>query len=219
MRIYLRLSKNSTLIPFNYQPFLTGALHKWMGMDNVEHGNVSLYSFSWLQNVDTTKAGINLKRDSYFFISAYDDALIKMIMKGIMNDPSVCFGSYVSAIDIKGNPLFSACHTFAIASPVLVRRFDGEKDNHIVYDDERASGYLTETMQHKLSLVGIPTDNVKVSFDLTYQHPRTKVITYKGIGNRVNICPVIVEGTPEQVAFAWEVGVGNSTGIGFGSLK
>jgi len=219
MRIYLRLSKNKELIPFNYQSFLTGSLHKWMGKDNIEHGEVSLYSFSWLQNVDTTETGINLKRGSYFFISAYDDALIKMIIKGIMNDPSVCFGSYVSAIDIKGDPFFSDRQTFSIASPVLVRRFDGEKDNHIVFDDERASDYLTETMQRKLSLAGLPADNMKVSFDLTYQHPRTKVITYKGIGNRVNICPVIVEGTPEQVAFAWDAGVGNSTGIGFGALK
>jgi CRISPR-associated endoribonuclease Cas6 len=73
-------------------------------------------------------------------------------------------------------------------------------------------------MQRKLALAGLPTDNVKVTFDLTYHQPRTKVVIYKGIGNRANICPVIVEGSPQQVAFAWEVGVGNSTGIGFGAL-
>jgi CRISPR-associated endoribonuclease Cas6 len=190
-----------------------------MGKENIEHGNVSLYSFSWLQNVDTTEKGIKLKRGSYFFISAYCGALIKTIMKGIMNDSSVCFGSSVAAIDIEGDPIFSAVQKFSIASPVFIRRFDGEKDNHIGFDDEQATVYLTETMQRKLSLAGLPTDNVKVSFDLSYHSPRTKVITYKGIGNRTNLCPIIVEGTPEQVAFAWNVGVGNSTGIGFGALK
>ena len=219
MRIYLRLSKNSTLIPFNYQPFLTGALHKWMGKDNLEHGGVSLYSFSWLQNVDTSETGINLKRGSFFFISAYDETLVKTIVKGIMDDSSVCFGSIVTGIDIEETPMFSTIQHFSTASPVFVRRFDGEADKHFTFDDVKVSEYLTETMQRKLSLVGLPTDNVKVTFDLTYPHPRTKVITYKGIGNRVNLCPVIVEGTPEQVAFAWNVGVGNSTGIGFGALK
>ena len=107
MRLHLRLSKNNELIPFNYQPFLTGTLHKWIGKRNIEHGNVSLYSFSWLQNVDTTDEGINLKRGSYFFISAYDDVLIKTIMKGIMADPSVCFGSSVATIDIEETPIFS----------------------------------------------------------------------------------------------------------------
>ena len=219
MRIHLQLTKNKELIPFNYQSFLTGALHKWLGKENIEHGNVSLYSFSWLQNVDTTENGINLKRGSYFFISAYDDALIKNIMKGIMADPSVCFGSSVSAVDIEENPIFSNIRHFSIASPVFVRRFDGEKDHHIGFDDENSSVYLTEIMKLKLSLAGLSTDNVKVSFDLNFHNPRTKIIKYKGIGNRVNWCPVIVEGTPEQIAFAWNVGVGHSTGIGFGALK
>ena len=218
MRIHLRLTKNKELIPFNYQPFLTGALHKWMGKGNIEHGNVSLYSFSWLQNVDTTEQGINLKQGSYFFISAYEEALIKTIVRGIMDDPSVCFGASVSAIDIEEDPVFSTYQRFVTASPVFVRRFEGDKNFHISYDDEKASIYLTETLQRKLSLAGLSSDNVKVSFDLTYPQPRTKVVTYKGIGNRSNLCPVIVEGTPEQVGFAWNVGVGNSTGIGFGAL-
>jgi CRISPR-associated endoribonuclease Cas6 len=190
-----------------------------MGKGNVEHGGVSLYSFSWLQNIDTTEKGINLKRGSYFFVSAYDEALIKTIVKGIMDDPSVCFGSVVMAIDVRETPEFSDVQRFAIASPVFVRRFEGEKDFHIGFDDEKASFYLTETMQRKLALAGLPAENIKVRFDGDYQNPRTKVITYKGIGNRVNLCPVIVEGTPEQVAFAWNVGVGNSTGIGFGALE
>ena len=219
MRIYLRLSQNNELIPFNYQHFLTGALHKWMGGNNVEHGNISLYSFSWLQNVDTTEKGINLKRGSYFFISAYAEGLIKKIVKGIMADQSVCFGSIVTAIDIEETPTFSNIHHFFTASPIFVHRFDGDKHDHIGFDDEKSSIYMTETMQKKLNLAGLPSENVKVSFDKNYHSPRKKVITYKGIGNRVNICPVIVEGTPEQVAFAWNVGVGNSTGIGFGALK
>jgi CRISPR-associated endoribonuclease Cas6 len=218
MRIYLRLSKNKELIPFNYQSFLTGALHKWVGQENMEHGNVSLYSFSWLQHIDTTAKGINLKNGSYFFISAYDDALIKTVVKGIMADSSAFFGSSVLAVEMKETPVFSDVWRFTVASPVLIRRFDGENDQHIGFDDEKASFYLTETMQRKLALAGLPAEHIKVRFDGDFPHPRTKVITYKGIGNRANLCPVVVEGTPEQVAFVWNAGVGNSTGIGFGAL-
>jgi len=190
-----------------------------MGNENIEHGNVSLYSFSWLQNVDTTKKGIHLKQGSYFFISAYDEALIKTIVKGIIADSSVCFGSSVLAVDIEETPIFSSVQKFSIASPVFVRRLEGEEDNHITYDDERSEMYLTETMQRKLSLAGLSADGIKVSFDKSYTNPKTKIITYKGIKNRVNMCPIIIEGTPEQIAFARDVGVGNSTGIGFGALR
>jgi len=179
MRLYLKLSKNRELIPFNYQSFLTGALHKWMGKENEEHGNISLYSFSWLQNIDTEERGINLKNGSYFFISAHDDALIKTIVKGIMADSSVLFGASVLAVDVKETPIFPAVQRFEFASPILIRRFDGDKDQHISYDDEKASFYLTESMQRKLALAGLPADNIKVSFDADYQNPRTKVLPTK----------------------------------------
>jgi len=218
MRIYLSLSRNNEPIVFNYQSFLTGAFHKWIGKKNIEHGKVSLYSFSWLQNIDTTEKGINLKNGSYFFISAYEEALIKKIVKGIIDDPSVCFGSSVLAVDVVESPIFSNVQRFLVASPVFVRRFEGKQNYHIGFDDEKSSIYLTETMKRKLALAGLSTENLKVSFDKNYRNPCKKIITYKGIGNRVNLCPVIVEGTPEQIEFAWNVGVGNSTGIGFGAL-
>lgn len=219
MRAYLTLTKSSEQIPFNYQPFLTGALHKWMGEGNMEHGKVSLYSFSWLQNVDADKTGIRLRKGSYFFISAYDEKLIKTIVKGIMVDPSVCFGVSVAAIDIKEDPVFLSEQQFLVASPVFVRRFEENRSVHVTYEDEKSADYLTETMQRKLTLAGLPVEGIKVSFDTSYHNPSTKVIKYKEIGNRVNFCPIIIKGTPEQIAFAWNVGVGNSTGIGFGALK
>jgi len=219
MRIYLKLTKNTELLPYNYQSFLTGALHKWIGNNNIEHGKVSLYSFSWLQNIDTAKGGINTKYGSYFFISAHGDLVIKTIINGIRKNPSVCFGIEVSEIIIQETPSFGTEQRFEIASPVFVRRFADNKDYHITYDNEKSAEFLTETIQKKLLIAGLPNDGVRIRFDESYSSPKTKVIKYKDIGNKVNICPVIVEGTPEQVAFVWNVGVGNCTGIGFGAVK
>ena len=42
---------------------------------------------------------------------------------------------------------------------------------------------------------------------------------YNGVENKASWCPVIVEGKPETKAFAWNVGLGNSTGIGLGAIK
>ena len=219
MRIYLKLTKNTELIPFNYQPFLTGALHKWIGADNIEHGKVSLYSFSWLQNVDTTKEGLNTKNGSFFFISAHNDSMIKPIIEAIRQDPAVCFGVKVSEILIRENPNFESPHRFEIASPIFVRKFKDEKDYHITYDEKESAKYLTEIMQKKLSIAGLSDEGVEIRFDDSYTLAKTKVIKYKNIGNKVNVCPIIAKGTPEQLAFIWNVGVGNSTGIGFGAVR
>ena len=77
---------------------------------------------------------------------------------------------------------------------------------------------MTETLAHKLRRAGLDEAGVSVRFDRGYYAARTKRCTYKGVHNVANFCPVMVSGSPEQLAFAWDVGIGNSTGIGFGSL-
>ena len=219
MRLYLQVTRNSKPIPFNYQSYLTGAIHKWLG-NNEHHGALSLYSFSWFENVTVRKnTGIMLNDNSYFFISAYKEELIKQIIQGIMKDPSVCFSSEVAEIQIKDTPLFSSTEKFLTGSPVFIKRRFDENEKHVTFDHPQCNDYLTETLQKKLKAANLPFENIKVRFDNSYSFPKTKVIKYKEISNRVNICPVIIEGTPEQIAFAWNVGAGNSTGVGFGSLK
>jgi CRISPR/Cas system endoribonuclease Cas6 (RAMP superfamily) len=72
MRIHVKTSSNTELVPFNYQHKLVGVLHKWLG-NNELHGNLSLYSFSWLSNQKSSKAGLNFPNGAKFFISFYDD--------------------------------------------------------------------------------------------------------------------------------------------------
>jgi len=74
-------------------------------------------------------------------------------------------------------------------------------------------------MIKKLASVGVNSSGLTIEFDNTYSKPQSKLIHYKNILNKASICPVIIEGTPDQIAFAWNVGIGNSTGIGFGALK
>jgi CRISPR/Cas system endoribonuclease Cas6 (RAMP superfamily) len=47
MRLHLYLSPNERPVPFDYQHYLTGAFHKWLGANDL-HDRLSLYSLSWL---------------------------------------------------------------------------------------------------------------------------------------------------------------------------
>ena len=92
-------------------------------------------------------------------------------------------------------------------------------DIYYTFKDEKVGTLLEEKLLHKMELADIPKDeSQKIKFDLSYPNAKTKIINYKGINNRVNICPVIIEGKPETKMFAWDVGIGNSTGIGFGAI-
>lgn len=220
VRLHFFLSPNVEPVPFDYQHYLTGAFHKWLG-HNTQHDEISLYSLSWLDGSSMTRGALNFPRGARFFISFHDDALAERVVNGALTDPEVCRGMRVMEINQQPTPRFGERHTFKVGSPVLAKSKEVEgKVRHFLYSDAEADGVLTATLRHKLDVAGhgAPHNTVAVNFDRTYGSPKTKLVAIKNIHNRASICPVTVEGTPEAVAFAWNVGVGHGTGSGFGSL-
>ena len=219
MRIYLHLSPNREIVPFNYQQSLVGAFHKWLG-ENELHDDISLYSLSWLSKGVPTKGGLNFPHGSTFFISSPLPDLHQKFVQGIFKDQHIRWGMNVHEVRMKVTPQFGNRHRFLAQSPVLIqRKFEEEKhQQYFFHSDPKASEYLTETLSRKMEKAGISAD-VSVSFDPEYQNPYVKMVQYRDLKIKGSMCPVIVEGDPRAVQFAWEVGVGNSTGIGFGALN
>lgn len=218
MRIHLATTRNQSIVPYDHLPVLVGSLHKWLGM-NEWHNEVSLYSFSWLKGGERGNSGLYFPRGASWFISAYDTEIIRRLLQGIQRDPSINYGLKVNSIIIQKTPHFRQSHSFTLASPVLIKHRDGEKVKHFLFSDTQADELLTKTLVTKLKKAGLNTDGVQVTFKRDYPFSKTKLVNYNGIGNRASICPITINGTPEQIAFAWNVGIGNSTGIGFGALN
>jgi CRISPR-associated endoribonuclease Cas6 len=218
MRIHLNITKNQSIVPFDHIPSLVGTLHKWLGK-NEWHNQVSLYSFSWLKGGTRGSDGLFFPRGAQWFISSYDIQLVKRLIQGIQNDPIISFGLVVNGITIQEDPDFKETHSFTLASPVLIKRRDGERIRHFLFSDKESDELLTETLVTKLEKGGLNSTGIEISFNRDYKSPKTKLINYNGISNKASICPITIKGTTEQIAFAWNVGIGNSTGIGFGALN
>ncbi len=221
MRINLTLSPSTETIPFNHLPVLAGALHKWLGPNEV-HDGLSLYSFSWLQGGQSTRQGLRFPKGASWFISAIDGDFLSRSIHGILADPHLRWGMRVEQATLQAPPDFTDVPEvrFLLASPVFIKRQlpDGE-EKHYLYTDPESDHLLTETLQHKLRVAGLPDTGVTVRFDRQYPKAKTQLQRYRGIDNKCSYCPVWVQGSPEQLAFAWTVGLGNSTGVGFGAVK
>jgi len=218
MRIHLKITAQGITIPFDHQHLLTGCIHKWLGQ-NKEHGEVSLYSFSWLQGGRATKKGITFENDCFFFIGAHKEQFLKTIINGIQNDNTMFQRLKVSEIILQKNPEFVEKETFHIASPIFIKRNIEERQKHFLFDDVESDKLLKETLLKKMEIAGLSDDTLEIAFDRSFPRKKTQKVTYRNIENRCNYCPVIIKGKPETKLFAWNVGVGNSTGIGFGALK
>ena len=226
MRIYLHLSPNRETVPFNYQQKLVGAFHKWLGANEL-HDEISLYSLSWLEHrgnpqhkVAKDKSGLVFPYGAVMFISSPLSDLHQKSVQGIFKDQYINWGMKVEEVRMRPTPDFGKRQRFLAQSPILIQRqLEAESNKKYFYhSDPESAAYLTETLRHKLNRHGL-SDNVSVRFDTTYHNPQIKKISYRNLDIKASLCPVIVEGDARAVQFAWEVGVGNSTGIGFGALR
>jgi CRISPR-associated endoribonuclease Cas6 len=218
MRIYLRTSPIAQTLPFNYQPILTGVLHKWLGANEL-HDGLSLYSFSWLEGGQVLSKGLRFREGASWFISSHDPAMIRALVAAIQQDPEMMPGTYVRSLALRDTPAFGAEAYCLLGSPVLIKQQQENGIRHLTFEDEEAPAQLAEILRRKARAAGIAHPDIEIHFDRTYAQARTKVIYYRNIGNRVSLCPLILRGNPDMIALAWDAGVGHSTGIGFGSLK
>jgi CRISPR-associated endoribonuclease Cas6 len=217
MRLYFELSPNTEPVPFDYQHFLIGRLHRWLGQNEL-HDGISLYSFSWLDKARPMKSGLNFPNGASWFVSFHDPKVAELVKQNAMQDPKVCCGCTVKTIQVSKSPELPPKYKFKLASPVLVRKRLENSTKHLIFSDEESDTVLTQTLITKLKHAKIEFQHVKVSFDRTYKNAHTKLVTINGIKNKASLCPVVVEGDAHVVQFAWNVGIGHSTGCGFGSL-
>lgn len=219
MRIELHLSPNREIVPFNYQAALVGAFHRWLGPNEL-HDDTSLYSLSWLQGARKVRNGFDFPRGSTFYISSPNHELFQTLIPNMIKGTHIRWGMEVTQANIHLTPDFGEQQWFWARSPILIKRnVEGQAHQQYFFPkDAEANTLLTETLQYKMKRMGIELP-VEVKFDPEFRNIKTKLITYKNIDIKATFCPVIVTGDPKAVSFAWDVGVGNSTGLGFGALR
>ncbi|MDQ3711664.1 MAG: CRISPR-associated endoribonuclease Cas6 [Acidobacteriota bacterium] len=230
MRLHFTLSPNTEPVPFAYQHRLTGAFHKWLE-DNKLHDCISLYSLAWLDGSRRVANRLECPNGASWFVSFFEDEYVEKLVNGALANPEMFCGMRVLQIRQQTTPDFGTRYRFKVASPVFVKGktpVNGKPPHHYLYCEPEADALMTATLVHKMDAANreasitrfTDTDKqVKVGFDREFANPKIKLVRIKNIDHKTSVCPVIVEGTPEAVRFAWNVGIGNSTGSCFGSLK
>jgi CRISPR-associated endoribonuclease Cas6 len=229
MRLHFTISPNTESVPFAYQHRLTGVFHKWLKQNEL-HDKISLYSLSWLDGSRRIRDRLEFPNGAKWFVSFYEDEYVEKLVNGALANPEMFCGMSVERIEQQTTPDFGTRYCFKVASPVFVKGKqlpDGKPPHHYLFNEPEADALMTATLVHKMDAANREasetrfTDGdkqVKVGFDREFANPKIKLVRIKDIDHKASICPVIVEGTPEAVRFAWNVGIGNGTGSCFGSL-
>lgn len=220
MRLQLQLTPNIQPVPFSYLYNLSGSLHKWLG-NNSLHDSMSLYSFGRLMGGEKVGNNLYFPQGATWSVSFKDSNYAWDLLKGIIKDDRLAFGMRVEQAFEAPVPTFSEQVRLATDGEVVVRtkRPDGSRQ-YLLWSDEQSDSQMTQLMRKKLQMAGYDErhQSVQIRFDRDYAKPKTRLMEVKGIKHRGSVCPVVIEGTPEAIRFAWLVGVGELTGSGFGAL-
>lgn len=222
MRVILNLSESLEIVPYTYKERCTDFLHDCVPLGDL-HGGPSLFSFSNLRgDAKCSAEGINFPYGAQIFYNFHSKEAAELFVKGVKRSPYFGFGMRVKSVFIQQNPSFEF-HAdgvvFKTTSNVLVKskKEDSKGYEFLFAGDPKANVIMTRILNNKAKLAGIEHIG-RVFFDPTYKRTKLKAWNYKGIVNKTSACPIVVQGHPEILEFAWNVGVGNSTGIGFGAL-
>ncbi len=221
MRLKIDIESRGVLLPFAHQHLLVGTIHKWLGYNDL-HGTTSFFSFSRLSGGEVLKEqnGIWMERETGMLFSAHDSNILLKLINGIKKDPTLFFGLTVKDITIFDDPDLTEREVFYPTSPILLKlREENKNYTHLTYTDPRANELLTDNFRGKLRHAGLEDSSVSVEFVHDIIRPRTMLIDYKGVKSKTSWCAVRIKGSPESKLFAWNAGLGNSTGIGFGAIK
>lgn len=222
MRLNMKLTPNTEPMPFDHLHQLTGALHRWLGLNDV-HDELSLYSFGWLHGGAARDGHLHFPNGATWRVSFFDVELGRRLIRGIVAEPEAFYGMRVYEVQEQAAPDFGPAYRFKTDGGHIVlrsKRPDGSRA-YLLWTDEAADAALTRLLQRKLEVAGYRGADldVRVRFDRAYPKPRTKLSTIKQTRHKGSECPVVVTGTPEAVRFAWLVGAGELTGSGMGALR
>lgn len=223
MKFRIYLSPNKEAIPFNYSHQLCGVFHRWLGPNDL-HNMLSLYSLGWLSGAKAVNGGLWFENGSHWDIGIHDDLIAERLVRGLLLRDFNFYGMHIRKVGRLEPPEFEGGkHRFLASSPVILRKVEQDfSKTFILFNQKQESKMaLKKIWAHKLREAKkealIP--EVSIRFDDQFRNPKTKLVDIKGIKNKGSVCPIIAQGPPEALEFLWEVGAGELTGVGFGSLN
>lgn len=202
----LQIHIKPKVLDFGYHDELVDKFHFWNRHQN-DHNDLSLYSYSWIR-------GVRQQGDKLVPVAKYMVWTVGLhqgaekFVKAIASDPEV-LGSDVYMLT-KRDPLYKGRDIMQLTSPVLLKK----EKKFLKPFDPGSDEIINRIMKKKIAAAGLDGE-LEMHF---FAGGRSKLINISSINNKAHFGMVNIKGDPQLVEFARTVGIGHSTGCGFGAL-
>jgi CRISPR-associated endoribonuclease Cas6 len=215
MKLKIILTKPNINIPINNQKELNSFIHRCLGKDNEWHDKFSDYSISSLQGGKLINNYLIFDDYPYIICNTDNISLITKLLQGLNENHSIFDMKFkkVEITEVKVNKFYDKVVTI---SPILLK--DVKTNTKLTYKDGNWLSLLIKQSKSKLLKCGIEDD----TFDIKIRNilkAKTKTIYVGDVFNPTTMISLIIYGKPKTRQILYNMGLGNSTGSGFGSIK
>ena len=217
MIITVNFTSPQNNIPIKNQKELNSYIHKCIGINNEYHDTFSDYSISSLQGGKLINGNELSFTNSvpYIVITSENTEFISKIMCGMQSDKFTLFGMRFKTFEINDFNVDKFCDTIITLSPIIVKDENGYK---IAFDNPKWLPILKKISEDKLKHKGI----IDETFNIEIRNINKAKIKKIWVGDVFNICSYIslkVYGSPKTRKTLYNMGLGGSTGSGFGTIR
>ena len=239
LKITLKSKKNRLKIPFNYNHIVSAIIYnKIYDLEFAQklHSSNS-YKFYTFSNIHIHK--FRQLKDGFlsqngtidFLISSPDDYLIKTLVEGFLEDQTVNFigeDLLVQKIELLPVPEFKEKVKVKTLSPIIARtkkEVDGElKTWDLAPSEEQFYRNLENNLINKYKEFNeLEETDKKIKISSEMRHVKSKRIAIdKGeeqTFHRAFLMDLVLEGDLDLIKFAYDSGLGEKSGFGFGMVK
>lgn len=219
IRIYFE--KTNKTIPFNNQHQMNGFIYTMLG-DNAGkyHDSFSGYSVSSIQGgrMSSDKSGLIFENEPYINFTSDDMNVCKdfvsAIINAIDNKSADFFGLYPVRFETYDFPCGKKFDVVKTISPILLKK-NGRK---LTIRDDNWLEELTENCKNKLRHNGIEDNTFKIVIG-NKEAVKNKMVNVGKVFNPCTEAVFTVYGKENTRRKLYNMGLGNSTGTGFGAVK
>lgn len=217
---------SNQVVPFDYWDNVLSFLHnEILGQNNSYHNSTSLYSISPLFNSKTVKGGLLFNKGAIWLIRTPSKEVLKdfyLKSKNAINK-ELGWGLTLKEIHYPIVTEFEKKSEIVIGtSPVFLGQNKNSKErDHITYlhGNEITSACMRRTFLTKTNEFGYSFDENKFNIEFDLSHPiTTKRVLIGGASNIATQGKVKITGGSDVIALCYGLGIGRSTGCGFGFI-
>ena len=220
MKINIYFSYPNAPITINNQHDVNVFIHKTLG-HNKYHDTFSNYSISGLQGGKYIGNGlIDFQNEQpWLQVSSQDAEFLASLMIALNTTENTLLGmkfDYIVADEFNVGNYFDIVYTL---SPILLK--DNQSGKKITFRDDNWLQKLTENCQQKLSKLPTPIIDDTFSIEIIHQENAKvkKIIVKENCWAIASQVVLKINGKKETRLALYSLGLGNSTGSGFGAIQ